>query len=149
MNGRPDGMAAETTADKAATAGMTPAEYRAASHRAAVEEVRAAVRGMYAETAFRILDVLDGLATVEEAHPPATECIAEVLEDDAAWMYLGTSPDRGTAARRRASVIRRHPDAKTRTVLKTTTYTVLPDPDAAPSAADGPRLINPLGGNAS
>lgn len=59
-----------------------------------------------------------------EAHRTLTEFIAEVLEDDGIWMYLGADPDRAVAARRRASVTRRFPAAETRTVRKTTTYTV-------------------------
>ncbi|MGC5400187.1 hypothetical protein ACPXCP_31160 [Streptomyces sp. DT20] len=69
-----------------------------------------------------------------EAHPAQTEWIGEVLEDDA-WMYLGASPDRSVAEKRRASITRRHPDAQTRTVRKTTTYTVAADqPDTETEA---------------
>ncbi|MGW0780379.1 hypothetical protein [Streptomyces sp. NPDC002913] len=59
-----------------------------------------------------------------EAHRPSTEWIAEVQEDDGLWMYLGSDPDRSVAEKRRASVTRRHPGVETRTVRKTTTYTV-------------------------
>lgn len=59
-----------------------------------------------------------------EAHRPLTEWIAEVQEDDGLWMYLGSDPDRSVAEKRRASVTRRHPGVETRTVRKTTTYTV-------------------------
>ncbi|MFG2670826.1 hypothetical protein [Streptomyces sp. NPDC048445] len=70
-----------------------------------------------------------------EAWPTQTEWIGEVLEDDA-WMYLGASPDRSVAEKRRASITRRHPDAQTRTVRKTTTYTVATDqPDTETEAA--------------
>ncbi|MFC9987825.1 hypothetical protein ACFXKV_10175 [Streptomyces globisporus] len=75
--------------------------------------------------------------TTSEAHRPCFEYIAEVLEDDGVWMYLGADPDPAVAARRRASVTRRHPDAETRTVRKTTTYTVEPEP-AAPAAPEEP-----------
>ncbi|WP_411095946.1 hypothetical protein [Streptomyces sp. 020-2-3H-GM] len=73
-----------------------------------------------------------------EAHPPRVEYIAEVLEDDGMWMYLGADPDPAVATRRRASVTRRHLDAETRTVRKTTTYTVEPEP-AAPAAPEEQR----------
>ncbi|MFH9579075.1 hypothetical protein ACH4MO_13890 [Streptomyces globisporus] len=73
--------------------------------------------------------------TTTEAHPPSVEYIAEVLEDDGVWMYLGADPDPAVASRRRASVTRRYPDAETRTVRKTTTYTVEPEP-AAPAAPE-------------
>ncbi|MEV1097466.1 hypothetical protein AB0I87_18590 [Streptomyces sp. NPDC049952] len=59
-----------------------------------------------------------------EAHRPCTEWIAEVREDDGLWMYLGSDPDRTVAEKRCASMTRRHPDAPTRIVRKTTTYTV-------------------------
>ncbi|WP_399553856.1 hypothetical protein OG473_39335 (plasmid) [Streptomyces anulatus] len=91
----------------------------------------------------RIRRLADGAAagvqppTTTEAHRPCAEYIAEVLEDDGVWMYLGADPDPAVAARRRASVTRRHPDAKTRTVRKTTTYTVEPEP-AAPAAPEEP-----------
>jgi hypothetical protein len=75
--------------------------------------------------------------TTTEAHRPCVEYIAEVLEDDGVWMYLGADPDPAVAARRRASVTRRYPDAATRTVRKTTTYTVEPEP-AAPAAPEEP-----------
>lgn len=71
-----------------------------------------------------------------EAHRTLTEWIAEVLEDDGMWMYLGTGPDRSVAERRRASVTRRHPGAETRTVRKTTTYTVEADEAQQPAPAD-------------
>ncbi|MGW2837343.1 hypothetical protein ACWCWD_06480 [Streptomyces sp. NPDC001493] len=61
-----------------------------------------------------------------EAHRPATEFIAEVLESDGMWMYLGTVPDRAAAEKRCASVTRRHPGTETRIVRKATTYTVEP-----------------------
>lgn len=70
------------------------------------------------------------------AHRTLTEWIAEVLEDDGMWMYLGTGPDRSVAERRRASVTRRHPDAETRTVRKTTTYTVVAADAQDPVPAD-------------
>ncbi|SCD42724.1 hypothetical protein GA0115253_100458 [Streptomyces sp. Termitarium-T10T-6] len=73
--------------------------------------------------------------TTTEAHPPVVEYIAEVLELDGAWEYLGAHADPTVAARRRASVTRRYPDAETRTVRKTTTYTVEPEP-AAPAAPE-------------
>ncbi|MBH0246293.1 hypothetical protein I3W98_31005 [Streptomyces cavourensis] len=76
--------------------------------------------------------------TTTEAHRPCVEYIAEVLEDDGVWMYLGADPDPAVATRRRASVTRRHPDAETRTVRKTTTYTVEPEP-AAPAAPEEQR----------
>ncbi|MZF56910.1 hypothetical protein GTX53_24280 [Streptomyces sp. SID5594] len=69
-----------------------------------------------------------GVQQTTEAHPPSVEYIAEVLELDGAWEYLGAHADPAVAARRRASVTRRHPDAETRTVRKTTTYTVEPEP---------------------
>ncbi|WP_228988618.1 hypothetical protein [Streptomyces sp. DH8] len=75
--------------------------------------------------------------TTSEAHRPCVEYIAEVLEDDGVWMYLGADPDPAVAARRRAHVTRRHPNAQTRTVRKTTTYTVEPEP-AAPAAPEEP-----------
>lgn len=75
--------------------------------------------------------------TTSEAHPPSVEYIAEVLELDGAWEYLGAHADPAVAARRRASVTRRHPDAQTRTVRKTTTYTVEPEP-AAPAVPEEP-----------
>ncbi|MEU3700963.1 hypothetical protein AB0E82_01920 [Streptomyces anulatus] len=62
-----------------------------------------------------------------EAHPPSVEYIAEVLELDGAWEYLGAHADPAVATRRRASITRRHPDAETRTVRKTTTYIVESD----------------------
>ena len=61
-----------------------------------------------------------------EAWPTETGWIGEVLEDDGAWMFLGASPDRSVAERRCAHVTRRHPEAQTRIVRKTTTYTVEP-----------------------
>ncbi|KQX27507.1 hypothetical protein ASD97_24715 [Streptomyces sp. Root63] len=67
-----------------------------------------------------------GVQQTTEAHPPSVEYIAEVLELDESWEYLGAHADPAVAARRRASVTRRHPDAETRTVRKTTTYTVEP-----------------------
>lgn len=76
--------------------------------------------------------------TTTEAHRPCVEYIAEVLENDGVWMYLGADPDPAVATRRRASVTRRHPDAETRTVRKTTTYTVEPEP-AAPAAPEEPQ----------
>ncbi|WP_031029994.1 MULTISPECIES: hypothetical protein [unclassified Streptomyces] len=75
--------------------------------------------------------------TTTEAHPPSVEYIAEVQELDGAWEYLGAHADPAVAVRRRASVTRRHPDAETRTVRKTTTYTVEPEP-AAPAAPEEP-----------
>ncbi|MFI2354731.1 hypothetical protein ACH5AG_08590 [Streptomyces anulatus] len=77
----------------------------------------------------------DRAATLHEAHPPSVEYIAEVLELDESWEYLGAHADPAVAARRRASVTRRHPDVQTRTVRKTTTYTVEPEP-AAPAAPE-------------
>ncbi|WP_406144961.1 hypothetical protein [Streptomyces anulatus] len=81
----------------------------------------------------------DRAATLHEAHPPSVEYIAEVLELDESWEYLGAHADPAVAARRRASVTRRYPDAETRTVRKTTTYTVEPEP-AAPAAPEEPTL---------
>lgn len=127
------------TADRAAALGMTPTEYRAHSHRTAVQQIREAARGLYFETGMRVLDALDTAPAVAdtqpeaEAHRPLVEYIAEVLEADGVWMYLGADPDRSVAEKRRASVTRRHPDAKTRTVRKTTTYTV-----AAPAVTEEP-----------
>ncbi|ROQ69201.1 hypothetical protein EDD93_3698 [Streptomyces sp. 840.1] len=73
----------------------------------------------------RLADEAQQPTTAEaEAHRTLTEFIAEVLEDDGIWMYLGADPDRAVAERRRASVTRRCPAAETRTVRKTTTYTV-------------------------
>ncbi|WP_327337375.1 hypothetical protein OG384_14845 [Streptomyces sp. NBC_01324] len=70
-----------------------------------------------------------------EAHPAQAEWIGEVLELDGAWEYLGASPDRSVAERRRASITRRHPNAQTRTVRKVTTYTVAADqPDTETEA---------------
>ncbi|WP_435285189.1 hypothetical protein [Streptomyces bacillaris] len=101
----------------------------------------------YGEHADAVLAVLaaDAAAGVQpptttEAHPPSVEYIAEVLEDDGVWMYLGADPDPAVAARRRASVTRRHPEAETRTVRKTTTYTVEPEP-AAPAAPEEPTWV--------
>ncbi|NEB83946.1 hypothetical protein G3I43_07100 [Streptomyces anulatus] len=71
-----------------------------------------------------------------EAHPPSVEYIAEVLELDGAWEYLGADADPAVATRRRDSVTRRYPDAQTRTVRKTTTYTVEPTP-AVPTTTGG------------
>ncbi|MFF7631430.1 hypothetical protein [Streptomyces cyaneofuscatus] len=76
-----------------------------------------------------------GVQQTTEAHRPCVEYIAEVLEDDSVWMYLGADPDPAVAARRRASVTHRHPEAQTRTVRKTTTYTVEPEP-AAPAVPE-------------
>ncbi|WP_434744613.1 hypothetical protein [Streptomyces sp. A-14] len=99
----------------------------------------------YGEVADAVLAVLadDAAAGVQppttgEAHPPSVEYIAEVLELDGAWEYLGAHADPAVAARRRASVTRRYPDAETRTVRKTTTYTVEPEP-AAPAAPEEPQ----------
>ncbi|MGW1468470.1 hypothetical protein ACWCPT_29510 [Streptomyces sp. NPDC002308] len=61
-----------------------------------------------------------------EAHRPLVEYIAEVLESDGMWMYLGTDPDRAVAEKRCAGVVRRHPEAQTRIVRKVTTYTAEP-----------------------
>ncbi|WP_093802234.1 hypothetical protein [Streptomyces sp. Wb2n-11] len=47
-----------TTADKAAELGITDTQYRACSHRAAVEAVRAAMPGLYASVALRVEDAL-------------------------------------------------------------------------------------------
>lgn len=91
----------------------------------------------YGEHADAVLAVLDAEAAAE-AHPPSVEYIAEVLELDGAWEYLGAHADPAVAARRRASVTRRHPDVETRTVRKTTTYTVEPEP-AAPAAPEETR----------
>ncbi|MGW2048628.1 hypothetical protein ACWCPF_26105 [Streptomyces sp. NPDC001858] len=48
-----------STADKAAAQGMSPAEYRAASHRSAVEQIRTAAQGLYATAAIRVMAALD------------------------------------------------------------------------------------------
>ncbi|MFJ9988520.1 hypothetical protein ACIQUD_31685 [Streptomyces globisporus] len=93
----------------------------------------AAARRLAAEAAAGVQPPTEG-----EAHPPSVEYIAEVQELDGAWEYLGAHADPTVAARRRASVTRRYPDAETRTVRKTTTYTVEPEP-AAPAAPEEPQ----------
>ncbi|MER5843235.1 hypothetical protein ABT099_23645 [Streptomyces prasinus] len=59
---------AESTADKAARLGMTPAAYRAASHREAVDRIRAAVPGLYATVGLRVEAALEQPASTP---PPA------------------------------------------------------------------------------
>jgi hypothetical protein len=51
--------AAVTTAEKAADLGMTPSAYRAHRHRAAVEAIRAAAQGLYADAGIRVMAALD------------------------------------------------------------------------------------------
>ena len=78
-----------TTGDKAAALGMTPREYRAASHRAAEEQIREAVQGLYAEVGFRVLDALDARPVVGEqpdTHAP--------LRGDAVEAWLKAQRDR-------------------------------------------------------
>ncbi|MER6183072.1 hypothetical protein [Streptomyces sp. NPDC001652] len=60
------------TADKAAALGMTDAEYRAHSHRAAVDAIRAAIPGLYATVGLRVEDVLADAPAVG-ARQPDTE----------------------------------------------------------------------------
>ena len=101
---------------------------------AALLEIEKAVRAWVAkhpdpEQARRVLGTTEQADTVAapaeaEAHRPLTEWIAEVREYDGRWEYLGADPDRTVAEKRCASVTRRHPDAPTRIVRKTTTYTV-------------------------
>ncbi|WP_329309364.1 hypothetical protein [Streptomyces microflavus] len=63
-----------TTADRAAALGMTPTEYRQHSHNTAVEQVRAAARGLFAGTAIRVWDALEQTtATVTPAAPAVPE----------------------------------------------------------------------------
>ncbi|MDQ0792031.1 hypothetical protein [Streptomyces sp. B1I3] len=58
---------AVTTAGKAAALGMEPTDYRRYSHDAAMEQVREAARGLYAETGQRVVDAL------EQPAPSVTE----------------------------------------------------------------------------
>lgn len=91
-----------TTADKAAELGMTPADYRAASHRAAVEQVRAAAQRLYAGTALRVLAALDEeqSAAVDPAHAPGMPCehgcraVADELSREANIMNTETDEAR-------------------------------------------------------
>jgi hypothetical protein len=55
-----------STADKAAALGMEPTDYRRYSHDAAVERVREAARGLYAETGQRVMDALEQPAATKE-----------------------------------------------------------------------------------
>lgn len=64
-----------TTADKAAALGMTPTEYRQHSYNTAVQQIRAASRGLFAGTAIRVADALEeptdaGAHHPEQAQPP-------------------------------------------------------------------------------
>ena len=61
-----------TTADKAAALGMTDAEYRAHSHRAAVDAIRAAIPGLYATVGLHVEDVLADAPAIG-ARQPDTE----------------------------------------------------------------------------
>lgn len=54
------------TSDKAAALGLTPTEYRAHSHRAAVEAIRAALPGLYASVALRLEAALAAVPAAEE-----------------------------------------------------------------------------------
>ncbi|MFI7890936.1 hypothetical protein ACIFUY_06685 [Streptomyces sp. CACIS-1.16CA] len=137
--------------EKATAAEPAPAD-RAAHYREAAEVAVRAARacgdsetGQYAASVAagigRDLRRLAGEAAAgahqtEQAHPPSVVYIAEVLELDGAWEYLGADADPAVATRRRDSVTRRYPDAETRTVRKTTTYTVEPTP-AVPTTTGG------------
>ncbi|MFD0035562.1 hypothetical protein ACFVJK_46815 [Streptomyces sp. NPDC127172] len=78
-----------------------------------------------------VSDLIEFVPVPVEAHRPLTEYIAEVQEVDGIWMYLQADPDRRVVEERRASMTRRHPDAKTRVIRKITTYTL--EPDSAPA----------------
>jgi hypothetical protein len=81
----------ETTADKAARRGMTPDEYRAHRHLAAVRQIRAALPGLYATTGLRVEAALTEPAAVSAAvEPPADQTalrdrIAEALATADGW----------------------------------------------------------------
>lgn len=81
-----------TTADKAAALGMTDAEYRAHSQRAAVDAIRAAIPGLYATVGLRVEDVLADAPAVgarqpdtetREADPDCERCDGSGLDPDA------------------------------------------------------------------
>ncbi|MFE2047940.1 hypothetical protein ACFXAS_05495 [Streptomyces sp. NPDC059459] len=61
--------ATESTADKAARLGMTPEEYRAHCHLAAVRQIRAALPGLYATTGLRVEAALTETAAETPAVP--------------------------------------------------------------------------------
>ncbi|MEV5236443.1 hypothetical protein [Streptomyces pseudogriseolus] len=77
----------ESTADKAARLGMTPDEYRAHSHLAAVRQIRAALPGLYAETGLRVEAALAAPAAVSAAVAPPTNAThgLSVQHADALW----------------------------------------------------------------
>lgn len=102
-----------TTADKAAALGMTPTEYRAHSHQAAVEQIRAAAGGLLAETGLRVMDALDGI-TGEQPEPVDRAAILREAADTQTQLAVGDdlARRRDTAAARRqlVKVLRRMAD---------------------------------------
>jgi hypothetical protein len=122
----------ETTADKAAAAGMTPTDYRAHRNRIAAEQVRAAAQGLYAETALRVLAALDAGT---EAHPAEHTWAAELHDPLADEWWPGTrytARDRAMKDLTYSSAIgptwKDGTPAQRRLVRATTTYTVEPTP---------------------
>jgi hypothetical protein len=81
--------AAATTAGKAAALGTTPTDYRRYRHDAAVEEVREAAKGLYAETGLRVMDALEqpipAVGGQDAGQPAEAVRTLTPLEHDRAW----------------------------------------------------------------
>lgn len=77
-----------TTADRAAALGMTPTEYRQHSHNTAVEQVRAAARGLFAGTAIRVWDALEEPPTPTEADTLAPWLYQRFMNGGVGWDRL-------------------------------------------------------------
>lgn len=89
--------------------------------------IRASSRVHAVDQARDTLAILDQQANgqAEQPHPAETTWIGEVWQADQ-WDYLGSSTDRQYIEGRIASVLRRVPDARTRLLRKTATYTAEP-----------------------
>ncbi|WP_405814589.1 hypothetical protein OG241_08290 [Streptomyces sp. NBC_01390] len=77
-----------TTAEAAAELGITPTAYRVASHRAAVDRIRAAAKGLYAGAGVRVLAALDAVEEQQADEEPITgpqDCGHDDYHDGHPW----------------------------------------------------------------
>lgn len=88
----------ETTADKAAALGMDPTDYRRHSHDTAVERVREAARGLYADTGIRVMDVLDGVTPAQTDRAAILREAADAIVADNDRQMWASKPGQHWAA---------------------------------------------------